>query len=634
MVVETAKETLGFQAEVKQLLNLVVNSLYSNKEIFLRELISNATDAIEKLRYLALTQASLYENDPDLKIVVKKDKKAGTLTIRDNGIGMTRQEVIENLGTIANSGTRKFMASLTGDQARDSQLIGQFGVGFYSAFIVAEKVVVLTRKAGESAENGVRWESEGVGEYTLENITLPKRGTELILYFKKDELALLEEWQIRSIIQKYSDHISVPIEMEVEVYQEAKEDDAKESEPKTELKMETINSGKALWTRHKNDITDQQYQEFYKQLTHDYEGPMSWSLNRVEGKTEYVMLLYIPSHAPFDMWNRETPRGLKLYVRRVFILDNADQFLPLYLRFFKGIVDSSDLPLNVSREILQSDKLIESMRSGVTKRALAMIEKLAEDADKYQKFWKVFGQVLKEGPVEDFANREQIAKLLRFASTHHNGPEQTVSFTDYISRMKSDQDKIYYVVADNFNAAKNSPHLEIFRKKGIEVLLMSDRVDEWMVAHLSEVEGKKLQAITKGDIDIGESEEDKKIQEKQKEDFAATLKQIKENLGARVKAVRLTNRLTESPSCVVTEEGDMSPHMLRVLEAAGQEVPSVAPVLELNPEHQLVQRLHHESDDERFAAWSEVLFAQAILSEGGSLSDPALFVNKLNQLLM
>jgi molecular chaperone HtpG len=641
MTVKAQKETLGFQAEVKQLLHLVTHSLYSNKEIFLRELISNSSDALDKLRFATLEDAALYENDSDLKIHVDFNEKEKTITIRDNGIGMTREEAIENLGTIAKSGTRAFFESLTGDQAKDANLIGQFGVGFYSAFVVSDKVTVKSRKAGMKSDQGVVWESEGSGEYTVNNIEKADRGTEIILHLKKDEDEFLNNWRLRNIITKYSDHILWPITMMQEVFtpeEEPKEGEEKKKEEKPkEFKEEVVNKAKALWALPKNEIKDEEYKELYKHISHDFEDPMLWNHSKVEGKLEYISLLFVPGRAPFDLWNREQQHGLKLYVKRVFIMDDAKQLLPMYLRFIKGIVDSNDLPLNVSREILQSSKVIDNIRSGVVKRVLDMLEKLAtDDAASYKKFWKEFGQVLKEGVGEDHSNKEKIAKLLRFASTHADSDEQTVSFDEYISRMKTDQDKIYYVTADSFAAAKNSPHLEIFRKKGLEVLLLSDRVDEWLVSNLFEYEGKKMQSVMKGDLDLGklEDETEKKKQEEVKTEFADIVKRIKDSLGDKVKEVRLTHRLTDSPACLVTGDFDMSMHMQRIMQQAGQAMPSAKPILELNPEHMLVQRLREEQDEHRFGEWTNILFDQALLAEGGKLDDPAAFVKRMNTLLL
>ncbi|MBB70886.1 MAG: molecular chaperone HtpG [Legionellales bacterium] len=624
---ETAqKETLGFQSEVSQVLHLVTHSLYSNKEIFLRELISNASDAEDKLRFEALKNNDLYENDSELKIWVDFDESARTVTIRDNGIGMSRDEAIEHLGTIAKSGTKDFLNALTGEQAKDRQLIGQFGVGFYSAFIVADKVTVNTRRAGLGSSDGVSWESDGKGEFTIETIDKPTRGTEIILHLKADEDEFLDQWRLRNIIGKYSDHISFPVEMK-KTDEEGKQTD----------EYESVNKATALWTLPKSEITTEEYQEFYKHISHDFADPLTWAHNRVEGKLEYTSLLYIPSQAPFDLMQREAPRGLKLYVQRVFIMDNAEQLLPMYLRFVKGIIDSNDLPLNISREILQSNRVIDNIRSATTKRILGVLEKMAEnDKEKYTQFWTTFGHVIKEGPAEDFANREQIAKLMRFATTHNDSAEQTVSLDDYIGRMREGQDKIYYVTADSHMAASHSPHLEIFRKKGIEVLLLSDRVDEWLTAHLHEYQGKQLQSIAKGDLDLGELEDEvEKEQQKQVEtenkDF---IERVKEALGDKVKDVKITHRLTDSPSCVVGDAGGMSSHMERLLQAAGQDMPATTPTLELNPNHLLVERLRDEKDNDRFAEISQILLDQAILADGGILQDPTAFVKRVNDLIL
>lgn len=627
-----ATETLGFQTEVKQLLHLVIHSLYSNKEIFLRELISNASDAADKLRFAALSEPALYENTPELKVTVSFDKDTRTLTIADTGIGMSRQDVIDHLGTIAKSGTREFLAALTGDQAKDAQLIGQFGVGFYSAFIVADKVTVNTRRAGLAAEEGVRWESAGEGEYSIETITKHERGTEIVLHLKKDEDEFLDDWRLRHIIRKYSDHILLPVQM---LKPAPVAEEGQEEQPSTEF--ETVNKATALWTLSKNEIKDEEYKEFYKHVSHDFEDPLVWAHNKVEGKQEYTSLLYVPKRAPFDLWNRDKQHGLKLYVRRVFIMDDADQFMPLYLRFIKGVIDSNDLPLNISREILQSNKQIDSMRAALTKRVLSLLEKLAQDdKEQYATFWSEFGQVIKEGPGEDFANKELIAKLLRFASTHTDETTQSVSLDDYISRMKPGQDKIYYITADTFAAAKSSPHLEIFRKKGIEVLLLSERVDEWLVSHLHEYEGKSLQSVAKGALDLGDldDKEDKEEQKKVEDEFEGILKQVKEVLADKVKEVRITHRLTESPACLVADEHEMNMHMQRILKAAGQNIPTTKPIFELNPIHPLVQRLKHEQDDNRFSEWTNILFDQATLAEGAQLEDPAQFVKRLNSLLL
>lgn len=617
------QQTMGFQTEVNQMLHLVVHSLYSNKEIFLRELISNSSDALDKLRFLALSNSSLYENDSDLRITVEYNEKLKTITIRDNGIGMSWDEAVENLGTIAKSGTKEFLSHMTGDNAKDSHLIGQFGVGFYSAFIVADKVTVKSRRAGLSPEEGIVWESKGDGEFTIAQEKRNERGTEITLHLKDEESEFLSDWRIRSIISKYSDHICWPILMKKMADEEGKESN----------EFETVNKATALWTLQKSEISDEEYKTLYKHISHDYQDPLTWSHNHVEGKQDYISLLYIPSHAPFDLWQHEVKHGLKLYVKRVFILDDAVQFLPRYLRFVKGIIDASDLPLNVSREILQDNKQVEAIKSACTKRVLSMLEKLStQDAEAYQKFWNEFGLVMKEGPVEDFANRETIAKLLRFTSTHSDSEKQDVTLMDYVSRMKDGQDKIYYITASSYNAAKYSPHLEIFKKKGIEVLLLSDRIDEWLVGYLSEFDGKKLQSISKGKIDL-DKEETPEIKEKE-ESLAPMLKHIKEVLGERVKDVTLTYRLTDSPACVVADEQDMGLEMQRILQAAGQQVPMTKPIFEVNPEHALVKRLHNINDDEQFAEWVIVLFEQAVLAEGGQLDNPADFVSRVNKLLV
>lgn len=622
------KETLGFQTEVTQLLHLMIHSLYSNKEIFLRELISNASDAADKLRFESLRDPMLMVDDPDLKVSVTFDKEAKTITVSDNGIGMSREEVIQNLGTIAKSGTREFLSTLTGDKARDSKLIGQFGVGFYSSFMVADKVTVNTRKAGLPNTEGVRWVSKGEGSYEIEPITKESRGTEVILHLKPDEDELLNGLRLRHIITKYSDHLTLPVIMKNE-----KNED------------EVVNRATALWTLPKNEITDEQYKELYKHVAHDFEDPLIWNHFKVEGKLEYTCILYIPAHAPFDLWQFGKARGLKLYVQRVFIMDDAEQFLPHYLRFVRGIIDSNDLPLNVSREILQGNRTIDTIRNAVIKRVLSMLEQLAsEDKDKYQKFWKEFGQALKEGPAEDFANKEQVAKLLRFASTHQDTEDQIMSFDDYIKRMKPGQTKIYYVTADSFNAAKHSPHLEIFRKKGIEVLLLSDRVDEWLVTHLMEVQGKHLQSVGRGSLDdLGEvkGETDTKDGQNQEEkykkaegEFDEVLKKIKDLLNNEVKEVKISRRLTDSPACIVVDEHDMSNQMERLLRSAGQKIPGHKPILELNPDHVMVKRLKQEISSPRFEDLAHILFDQAKLAEGGQLDDPAEFVKRFNQLVI
>lgn len=626
---------MGFQTEVKQMLHLVVHALYSNKEIFLRELISNASDALDKFRFLALADASLYEGDSDLKITIEFDEKQKTLTIKDNGIGLSWNEAVENLGTIAKSGTKEFLSHLSGEQSKDSQLIGQFGVGFYSAFIVADKVRVKSRRAGLPAEEGVVWESKGEGEFTIAPEKRAARGTEITLFLKKEEEDFLSDWRLRSVISKYSDHINWPIFMKKEKLDSEESLDEKEKAEKKEEstpEYETVNKATALWTLSKSELSDEDYKTFYKHISHDYQDPLIWSHNRVEGKQDYTTLLYIPAHAPFDLWQQEAKHGLKLYVKRVFIMDDAAQFLPRYLRFIKGIVDASDLPLNVSREILQENKQVEAIRSACTKRVLAMLTKLSEDKEKYQSFWKEFGLVLKEGPIEDHANREAIAKLLLFSSSHTDSPEPTATLTDYLSRMKEDQDKIYYITASSYNAAKNSPHLEIFKKKGIEVLLLSDRIDEWLVNYLNEFEGKKLQSISKGKIDL-KADDVPEIKEEE-ENFAAMLKQVKEILGEQVKEVRLTNRLTDSPACIIADDQDMGLEMQRILQAAGQSVNPVKPIFEMNPLHPLIKKLHGIQDDAKFAEWAHLLFEQAVLAEGGQLENPADFVRRLNIFLL
>lgn len=635
MTVSPQAETLGFQTEVKQLLNLVIHSLYSNKEIFLRELISNSSDAADKLRFEALSDPALLEADPDLKIKVIFDEKAKTITVSDNGIGMSRDEVVANLGTIAKSGTREFLAQLTGDQKKDAHLIGQFGVGFYSAFIVADKVTVLTRRAGLTSEHGVKWVSGGEGEYTVENIERTSRGTEVILHLKDDAKDFLNDWRLRNIITKYSDHISLPILMQKPV------EDEKDKEKKP-LEWEQVNRATALWVLPKNQITNEQYKETYKHIAHDFEDPLTWSHNRVEGGgLDYISLLYIPAHAPFDLWNRDRQRGLKLYVQRVFIMDQVEQFMPLYLRFIRGVVDTNALPLNISREILQDNPTVTKLRAALIKRVLDMLEKLVKDEpEKYATFWTQFGSALKEGPGEDFANRERIAKLLRFSSTHTDSSTQNVSLEEYVKRMKPEQKKIYYVTAETFNAAKSSPQLEIFRKNKVEVLLLSDRVDEWLVGHLTEFEGKQLQSVARGNVDLGElenkaeAEEQKKKDEQLKKDFDSVVKQVKTTLGDQVKEVRLSNRLTTSPACLVADQQDMGLQLQRLLKAAGQDVAESKPILELNPEHKLIIKLKNEKDDERFKELSHILFGQAVLAEGGQLKDPAMFVQRVNKLLL
>ncbi|MBK6617638.1 MAG: molecular chaperone HtpG [Nitrosomonas sp.] len=626
-------EHMSFQTEAKQLMKLMIHSLYSNKEIFLRELISNASDAADKLRFEGLSDAALYGDDPDLKICVAFDGEARTLTITDNGIGMSRQEVIDNIGTIAKSGTREFFNALTGDQAKDANLIGQFGVGFYSAFIVADKVTLTTRRAGLTNEHGVRWESSGEGEFTLETVEKHDRGTEIVLHLREDEVDFLDGYKLRSIIRRYSDHITLPILMKKQVWDEESKSDKLSDED------ETVNQANAIWTRPKNEITQEQYEEFYKHVAHDFEPPLAYVHTKVEGKQEYTQLLFIPARAPFDLFDRDHRHGLKLYVKRVFIMDDAEKLLPAYLRFVRGIVDSNDLPLNVSREILQESKDIDTIRAGCIKKVLGLIESLATSGEKagqeqFRTFWREFGQVLKEGIAEDFANRERIAKLLRFVSTFDESEAQNVSLDEYISRMKPEQEKIYYITADGLKAAQSSPHLEIFRKKGIEVLLLCDRIDEWLVSNLHEYSGKSLQSVAKGDLDLGklEDEEEKKIQEKETSEFQELAAKMKEVLADQVKDVRVTFRLTESPACLVADTHDMSGNLERLLKSAGQKVPNTKPFLEINPHHPMVQRLKYE--DTKFTDWSRILYDQALLAEGGQLEDPAGFVKRLNDLLL
>ena len=623
-------ETLGFQAEVKQLLHLMIHSLYSNKEIFLRELVSNASDACDKLRFEAIDHPELLEGDADLRIRVEFDKAARTVTISDNGIGLSRDEAVANLGTIARSGTREFFSQLTGDKQKDAQLIGQFGVGFYSSFIVAEKVAVRSRRAGLPASEGVLWESDGQGEFSVSAIERGERGTSVTLTLRADEDEFLSSWKLREILRRYSDHISLPIQMKKEEW------DAEKSEQVVKDEWETVNQASALWTRSKSDITDEQYKEFYKHVAHDYEDPLAWTHNRVEGRSEYTQLLYVPKRAPFDLWDRDARRGVKLYVKRVFIMDDADQLLPAYLRFVRGVVDSADLPLNVSREILQESRDVRAIREGSAKRILSLLEDLAENKpEDYATFWSEFGQVLKEGAGEDHVNLERIAKLMRFASTHTGDQAQTVSFADYVARMKEGQDKIYYVTADTFAAASNSPHLEIFRKKGIEVLLLSDRVDEWMLSYLREFDGKSLVSVAKGGLDLAElaDEEEKKHQAEVAEDFKPLVERLQKTLEDQVKEVRVTLRLVDSPACVVVGQNELSPHLLRMLKAAGQEAPNVKPVLEINPEHPLLARIR-AADDGEFDQWARLLLDQALLAEGAQIADPAAFVKRLNALLL
>ena len=628
MTVDTNAETRGFETEVNQLLDLMIHSLYSNKDIFLRELISNASDACDRLRFSAVSDAGLYEEDIELKIKIAYDAEARTITISDNGIGMTRDEVVDHIGTIAKSGTRSFLDSMTGDEKSDARLIGQFGVGFYSSFIVADEVTLRTRKAGADHDQGVEWVSAGKGEYRISSIEKPGRGTEITLRLREGEDEFLNDWKLRSIITSYSDHIDFPVVMDKTV---EPEEDGEE----TVIEEETVNQASALWTRPRAEIKDEEYNEFYKHVGHDFEDPLDWNHSRVEGTNEYTSLLYIPARAPFDLYDREPRHGLKLYVQRVFIMEDSEKLLPRYLRFVRGLIDSNDLPLNVSREILQGSKVIDSIRSGSTKKVLGMLEKMAKnDPEKYQQFWQEFGKVLKEGPAEDFANREKVGKLLRFATTQTDAVEQTVSLDDYIGRMQEDQDKIYYIAADSHSAAKNSPHLEIFRKKGIEVLLLLDRVDEWLTAHLMEYEGKKLQSVAKGELDLGTDEDSEKELEEKAKAAEALLQRMKSALAEKAEDVRVTNRLTDSPACIVLNEHDMAMHMQRILKEAGHELPSTKPILEINPDHPIVKKLEAEKSDEKFADWSDILFDQALLAEGGQLEDPASFVAKLNHMLV
>ena len=621
-------ETRGFETEVTQLLDLMIHSLYSNKDIFLRELISNGSDACDRLRFNAISNADLYEQDIELKIKISYDEEKRTVTISDNGIGMTRDEVIDHIGTIAKSGTRSFLDSITGDEKNDARLIGQFGVGFYSSFIVAEEVTLRTRRAGEAADQGVEWISKGKGEYSIASVDKPTRGTEITLQLREGEDEYLNDYKLRSIITEYSDHIGFPVMMDKKV-------EAESDEGETVIEEETVNQASALWTRERAEIKDEEYVEFYKHVARDFEDPLDWSHNRVEGTNEYTSLLYIPSRAPYDLYDRESSQGIKLYVQRVFIMEDAEKLMPRYLRFVRGLIDSNDLPLNVSREILQGSKIIDSIRSGSTKKVLGMLEKMVKnDPEKYQKFWTEFGRVLKEGPAEDFANRDKIGKLLRFATTHSDAPEQTVSLDDYIGRMQEGQDKIYYVAADTHAATKSSPHLEIFRKKGIEVLLLSDRVDEWLTAHLMEFEGKKLQSVAKGELDLGDDEASEKALEQKAKSAEKLLKRMKKSLDERVADVRVTNRLTDSPACIVLNEQDMAMHMQRILKEAGHEMPDSKPILEINPDHPIVKQLDGEKSKKKFDDWSAILFDQALLAVGGQLEDPAGFVAKLNKMLV
>ncbi|EJM91309.1 molecular chaperone of HSP90 family [Pseudomonas sp. GM74] len=630
MSVETQKETLGFQTEVKQLLHLMIHSLYSNKEIFLRELISNASDAVDKLRFEALAKPELLEGGAELKIRVSFDKDAKTVTLEDNGIGMSREDAITHLGTIAKSGTADFMKHLTGDQKKDSHLIGQFGVGFYSAFIVADKVDVFSRRAGSAASEGVHWSSKGEGDFEVATIDKAERGTRIVLHLKSGEDEFADGWRLRNIIKKYSDHIALPIELPIEVA-------AAEGEEKPAVEWETVNRASALWTRPRTEIKDEEYQEFYKHIAHDFENPLSWSHNKVEGKLEYSSLLYVPTRAPFDLYQREAPKGLKLYVQRVFVMDQAESFLPLYLRFIKGVVDSNDLSLNVSREILQKDPIIDSMKSALTKRVLDMLEKLAKnEPEQYKGFWKNFGQVMKEGPAEDFANKEKIAGLLRFASTHGDDGEQVVGLAEYLARAKEGQDKIYYLTGETYAQVKNSPHLEVFRKKGIEVLLLTDRIDEWLMSYLSDFDGKSFVDVARGDLDLGnlDSEEDKKAAQEVAKAKEGLVERLKTALGDSVAQVRVSHRLTDSPAILAIGEQDLGLQMRQILEASGQKVPDSKPIFEFNPAHPLIEKLDNEQSDERFGDLSHILFDQAALAAGDSLKDPAAYVRRLNKLLV
>ncbi len=643
------KENHQFATDNAKLLKLMIHSLYSNKEIFLRELVSNAADAADKLRFKALSDDNLYEGDGDLRVRVSCDKENNTVTISDNGIGMTHDQIVDHLGTIAKSGTSEFFSQLSGDEASDSQLIGQFGVGFYSAFIVADSVTVRSRGAGVDASAGVEWSSDGEGEFTTTAIEKANRGTDIILHLKEEESEFADDWRLKSIVTKYSDHISVSVEMltpevpAVEAVAETKDDEGNVTTPAIEARdavpalWEPVNKATALWTREKSEVSDEEYKEFYKHVSHDFGDPLLWEHNKVEGKTEYTSLLYVPSKAPFDMHNREKQHGLKLFVQRVFIMDDAEQFMPSYLRFVKGLLDSNDLPLNVSREILQDNKITQAIRKGCTKRVLKMLDKLGnKDAEQYQLFWNEFGQVLKEGPAEDSANKDAIAKLMRFASTHEDNSMQSASLAQYIERKKEGQDKIYYVVADSFEAAKNSPHLEVFRKKGIEVLLMSDRIDEWLVSHLTEFDGKQLQSVTRGGLDLGDMDdaETKEAQEKLEQEFDSVVTRIKTALDGKAKDVKLSQRLTDSPACIVADEHDMSSQMMKLMQSVGQEVPDSLPIFEINAEHDLIKHVADEQDDAQFKQWAEVLFEQAMLAERGSLKDPATFVTRLNKLML
>jgi molecular chaperone HtpG len=629
MTIETHKETLGFQTEIKQLLDLMIHSLYSNKEIFLRELISNGSDAADKLRFEALSDDALYEGSPDLKIWINVDKDARTISVRDNGIGMSREEVIDNIGTIAKSGSRQFFQSLTGDQAKDNQLIGQFGVGFYSSFIVADKVTLLSRRAGNDSSRGVKWESSGEGDYSIETVERKQHGTEVILHLRPDEDELLQDYRLTAIIKKYSDHVTLPIVMPKVTTDKDKDE--------TTIEEEVVNTAKALWARAKTEITDEEYTEFYKHVAHDFEAPLTYIHNKVEGKNEYTTLLFIPSRAPFDLWDRNNRRGVKLYVRRVFIMDDNEKLLPPYLRFIRGVIDSNDLPLNISREILQQNKQIDAIRSGAVKKLLSALENMAQnEPDKYATFWREFGKVLKEGVIDDHGNKPRIAKLLRFSTTYDDNPNQAVSLDDYVGRMIDKQEKIYYVTADSFAATKNSPHLEVFRQKGIEVLLLSDQIDEWLGAHLTEFEGKQLQSVTKGELDLGDfiDSDEKSEAEKASDTLKPLLERIKTVLGERVKEVRVTYRLTQSPACLVADEHAMDASLERLLKSAGQAIPGSSPILEVNPQHPIVNALKEETDEKRFNDWVFILLDQASLSEGGQLDDPAAFVKRLNEMFV
>ncbi len=638
MSVEAYKETLEFQAEVKQLLKLMIHSLYSNKEIFLRELVSNASDACDKLRFEALGSDDIYAGDSELKIHIEFDKDAKTLTISDNGIGMSREEIVDNIGTIANSGTKKYLDSLTGDQMKDSHMIGQFGVGFYSTFIVADKVTVKSRRAGQAADQAVLWESEGEGDYTLETIEKDSRGTDVILHIREGEEEFLDSWRLKTIIHTYSDHISLPITMPKDP-EPVDEDAEKADAGKDEIVVpenEVVNKASALWARAKSEVKEEEYKEFYKHIAHDFEDPMTWAHNKVEGNQSYTSLLYIPAKAPFDLYERERKQGIKLYVKRVFIMEDTTHIMPQYLRFIRGVVDSDDLPLNVSREILQHNKVIDKIKSASVKKVLGLLEKMAKNnTEQYATFWKAFGNVMKEGPIEDFANKERIAKLFRFATTENDSAEQNVSLEDYVGRMKDEQKQIFYITADSYIAAKNSPHLEVFKRKGIEVLLLSDRIDEWLVQHLTDFDGKPLQNIAKGDLDLGsfEDEEEKKAQKEAEGDLKGVVELMKDKLEGKAKDVRITHRLTDSPSCLVLDANDMGLQMQQIMRAAGQEVPPSQPILEINPEHDLIKQLKDMADQQKFENWAHILFDQAMLAEGGQLEDPAAYVKRVNDML-